>query len=401
MLELDKAIIAIISIISTLFLLFYITEDIHIDYISAIRKTWKNRPIYDITTNETNGYEKYIFFDNEVNEITCDCSFINDYSKIFSGKCKSIHLNKGCVQNNQNKASFFNHKELYVKYYDADYLTLFSRIDDDNPSVCKDGFKRCGYLDILKNIFCVKESEKCPVNSFIIENDTFIFNNTGNDLMILNQLYVSENKLATLFDINRLYTFDEMTEFNKYYDLSYNYTYQLFHLFDSGYKILKSTFFDENNLIKGDIPNYYNNTYMYLLSLGYPGHLKNFTLNSFYIGIFYFRFTILFPLLFMKILLCVSLCITDRDKINLIWDIIIIISLISIFVLDVFSILFFIIQYKVKNIIHHFGSLKYYPMESIGGSILFFGIFLNVIPDLVIFITSYSFLKSKSKEETD
>ena len=57
---------------------------------------------------------------------------------------------------------------------------------------------------------------------------------------------------------------------------------------------------------------------MYLLSLGYPGHLKNFTLNSFYIGIFYFRFTILFPLLFMKILLCVSLCITDRDKINLI-----------------------------------------------------------------------------------
>lgn len=136
--------------------------------------------------------------------------------------------------------------------------------------------------------------------------------------MILNQLYVSENKLATLFDINRLYTFDEMTELNKHYDLSYNYTYQLFHLFDSRYKILKSTFFDENNLIKGDIPNYYNNTYMYLLSLGYPGHLKNFTLNSFYIGIFYFRFTILFPLLFMKILLCVSLCITDRDKINLI-----------------------------------------------------------------------------------
>lgn len=40
-------------------------------------------------------------------------------------------------------------------------------------------------------------------------------------------------------------------------------------------------------------------------------------------------------------------------------------------------------------------------MESIGGSILFFGIFLNVIPDLVIFITSYNFLKSKSKEETD
>ena len=66
-----------------------------------------------------------------------------------------------------------------------------------------------------------------------------------------------------------------------------------------------------------------------------------------------------------------------------------------------FSILFFIIQYKVKNIIHHFGSLKYYQMESIGGSILFFGIFLNVIPDLVIFITSYNFLKSKSKEETD
>lgn len=54
--------------------------------------------------------------------------------------------------------------------------------------------------------------------------------------MILNQLYVSENKLATLFDINRLYTFDEMTELNKHYDLSYNYTYQLFHLFDSRYK---------------------------------------------------------------------------------------------------------------------------------------------------------------------
>ena len=78
----------------------------------------------------------------------------------------------------------------------------------------------------------------------------------------------------------------------------------------------------------------------------------------------------------MQNLLCVSLCITGKDEIGLIWYIIIIISLISIFVLDVFNILFFISQYNLKNIALFSIYYKRLLNRKYWGSTLFFGFFL-------------------------
>ena len=119
-------------IASIVLLFFYIISSYKIEYIDAIVKTWKYHPIFNISSTQKEGYEKYILFNTEDSDTFCDCTFIDSYSKIISGRCNSIQLDDGCIQYNKEKASKLNNQELYVSYYDADYLTLFSRVDGKN-----------------------------------------------------------------------------------------------------------------------------------------------------------------------------------------------------------------------------------------------------------------------------
>ena len=63
----------------------------------------------------------------------------------------------------KNKAYIYQTKILYVKYYKSNYYQLFSRLHHKDPDLCETGYSRCGYLDIFKNRFCVKNGEKCPI----------------------------------------------------------------------------------------------------------------------------------------------------------------------------------------------------------------------------------------------
>lgn len=132
----------IVSIIFTP--LFYITPDSEKNYIEAVYKKWKKNPIYKISTDETSGYEPYEFFNQEEIEKTfCDCTFIPSYKKPSSGKCSDIQKEYGCIEYVKKKTYLFKNTKLYVKFYDADYLTLFERIHKEKKHFgkCKTGYK--------------------------------------------------------------------------------------------------------------------------------------------------------------------------------------------------------------------------------------------------------------------
>ena len=105
----------------------------------------------------------------------------------------------------KKKTYLFKNKKLYVEFYDGDYLTFFERNHkkEKHFGKCKTGYKICGILDIFNNTFCVKDDEDCPINDINIEYNRFS-NKTEN--RIINQLYISENSNATIFDINKIYT---------------------------------------------------------------------------------------------------------------------------------------------------------------------------------------------------
>ena len=229
---------SIFAIIGCLNLLFYIDTEVESNYIEAVRKTWNQYPIFDISFYPIDGYEPYVLFDQEYIDPFCDCLHIEKYNKLSSGHCAPEQKEDGCFEYQQKKAYIYKNQFLYVKYYEADYYELFSRLHHSNPDNCQTGYSRCGYLDIFKNRFCVKYGEKCPITKIDIDNK--ISSNEGYNLSIINRLFVSENKFATIFDINKIYTQIDLDNFQ----LSKTSLY--FNLSKTNSNTTKSNFLSEN-----------------------------------------------------------------------------------------------------------------------------------------------------------
>ena len=108
------------------------------EYINAIPKKMytfikENRdksynPIYDIDIIKKKGYEDIYLIDHSNEGEICDCTHVGEFEKSFNGKCNEYKLDEGCIEYNKTKAASSNNGlNLYVSYYESDYLTLFSR----------------------------------------------------------------------------------------------------------------------------------------------------------------------------------------------------------------------------------------------------------------------------------
>ena len=344
----------IILIISGLSLLFYIPYGEEQPYVDAARKTWKNQPIQSISTTQLYGYKKYHFFDQEDIDTFCDCTFIDNYKKPSSGECKPMQKNDGCIEYTKNKAYNYYDINLYVKYFPADYLTLFSRVhnEEEYRGLCKSGYKRCGLLDAFNNSFCISDGEECPVNYIDISNLEFS-NLGGVDNHIINQIYLSESYKAKISDINHIYTQKDMNDSKKgigftkdknFYNLTYLNSY-----------IKKSDFIQNNNLIIGEMPSYFYDTNIYLYHLVYPGNLKNHKMNYFYLGLINFRLVILFIFLALKIAMGVTFYfLRNKEFIITKWYYLFICLIASYIIMLIFNILFFIGRLHLHCILDYY-----------------------------------------------
>ena len=366
-------------VISALNSLFYISYNEENNYVYSARKTWENQPIQFISTIQLDGYQQYNIFDQENIPITCDCTFIDKNKRSSTNKCSPTEKEEGCIEYTKNKAFTYKDMNFYVKYYPADYYTLFSRIDDENKDKCKNGFKSCGFLDAFNNSFCIDKEEECPVNFFNISNHSF--SNIGESYPIINQIYVSESDKAIISDINYAFTQSELenlkndTGFTKdknFYKLSYLQDY-----------MNKSDFIKANNLIIGEAPpNYFNNSKMYLYHLVYPGNLKNYTMTSFYLGLIHFRLVILFIFIGLKILLGISFFFLDEKELTFkktyILFIVLTISYITMFI---FNFLFFVGRFHLHAI------LQYYEENVFKSEVIKFSKYLTLFVWEIIFST--------------
>ena len=63
----------------------------------------------------------------------------------------------------------YRNKYFYIKR--ENLLTFQKNLIVPDYKPCPKGKKKCGILDSLGNILCLNESEKCPINNIIINNN--------------------------------------------------------------------------------------------------------------------------------------------------------------------------------------------------------------------------------------
>ena len=324
-------------------------------YIKAIEKTWKNYPILDISLTRKNGYKEIILLDLKDINIICDCSHIEEFKLQYKGYCSDYKLELGCNEYNpKNRASKIYGTKLYVSYYEADYLTLFKRLRNDkgelNSKLCKDEYKRCGYLDLLNNTLCVKEEEICPINNIsfnLFGNGTIkeiITDNTKKDSYIINRLIASEMNSPNIFDINKfspLYN-DKHDYFEDHFSLSKITIPKV---------IKKSDFFEDNELMKGKAPYDFENKNMQLFHLLYPGMNVKYPIK--FISLIKHCSIIGFIHLSLEIGILIIIIIQTKNlkknKLVIIINIIIIIILLAFLLLNIF--IFIALYYLYENLI--------------------------------------------------
>jgi hypothetical protein len=260
------------------------------EFIKKLEMSWEQYPIQNISLTKKEGYEELVFLKWKGIKKGCECSHVINYSKLFEGKeCNEYHKKAGCydVEEKEGIGSKIYNTTFYVSYYKEKYLSLFSRIDKNG--LCKEGFKRCGYLDYMKNVFCVKENEICPINYLYINNSTnntsVITDNSKIDSTIINNLYVSEYYYFSILNLEDAVINDYCTYLNNqlpYYPFNYNRSF-LNHFQNRILK--KNEFFIQNDLYKGQMPKWYNYSNLYLFYLVYPGNYLYNPINFFYTGL--------------------------------------------------------------------------------------------------------------------
>jgi hypothetical protein len=379
----------IIMLISGLSLLFYIPYEAEKNYVDAARKTWKNYPIQFISITQLNGYEKYNFFDQEDIDTFCDCTFIKDYEKPSTGKCSPMQKKDGCIEYTKNKAYNYNDINLYVKYFSADYLTLFSRVHNEEQykGLCKTGYKRCGILDAFNNSFCISDGEKCPVNYIDIPNKNFSY--IGINRHIINQIHVSESYKAKIFDINHIYTQKDMNDLKK--GIGFTKDKNFYNLAYLNSSTRKSDFIESNNLIDGKMPSYFYNTDMKLYHLVYPGNLKNHQMNYFYLGLINCRLVILFIFLAIKIAMGITFFfLQNKGFIFKTWYYLFICLIFSYFVMFIFNFLFYIGRLHLHCILDYYEEHVFKSGEIIYSDyiLLFIWEIIFSICDIIIIINA-------------
>ena len=140
----------------------------------------------------------------------------------------------------------------------------------------------------MKNVFCVKENEICPINYLYINNNTnntsIITDNSKINLTIINNLYISEIYYFSVLNledavINNYYIY--LNNKGSYYP-SYS---KRFLIYFQNRVFKKNEFFIQNDLYKGEMPKWYNYSNLYLYYLVYPGNYLYDPINPFYTGL--------------------------------------------------------------------------------------------------------------------
>ena len=410
----------------------YNSEDLYLD---AIDKLWNSHPIYNISLEKLDGYIEIEFLNWNKHKTFCDCTHYDGYSRNDEGICYPEDFINGCNQYNSSKIAYiiYNSK-LYASYYPENYWTLYERIEKDpskqSRGLCKkekingkNKWKRCGYMDSFNNSLCVKNTEECPISGIFFnfdQNNNLISLNTTNKAgtKIINQIMISEIRNPNIYDINKIYTLDDINNHEQISDVGDEALFPLLPLKtekNDQYKIYKPTFFEQNNLIEGDIPDWFKDKYMYLYHMEYPPNSVEYPLDSKNLKWIRKsrRISLKSIILICNIYCCLFFyfqlktqnCKKLEDNI-IKFEIVNIIFFVLLFIFTIINIIFLEGEYRLLSIINKLKkknelddhSVAYYSYNIIHTILLFM-----IIVNMIVFIVKdiYCYIKKKKEEKIE
>ena len=117
----------------------------------------------------------------------CDCRKVANYKYLYKNGCNDMQLEDNCteiksvsdVPLDRWKNAIFNMDDDNVEkisYFDILFSDFYS-----NGSFCRNGLKKCGILDKKRNLLCLPENYKCPINDvFVDKNEKIVENQRKN-----------------------------------------------------------------------------------------------------------------------------------------------------------------------------------------------------------------------------
>lgn len=251
---------------------------------------WKKKPIWkmearNIDSEEIRNMSKYSLGIWPGVKNGCNCSY--GYYNYRKGSCSKKNITNNCINvKEQDPTKIYNYYfKYYVTYYDSDYLSLLSRIE--NLFQCKKGYKKCGILDNTRiRPFCVKENEECIINYFNFETEEGLFklkwgfNESKTSNRVINNLFLKDIYGCIL---NEDYLTDDFILFknktDKLVKCNPEKSTDIFQLIPNS-DLTKEFLYTTNNIYKGYeiMPSKYSRVYIY--SMTYYG--LNISMNKYY-----------------------------------------------------------------------------------------------------------------------
>ena len=171
------------------------------DIFNSIQNDINKKPIFSISKAPCEGNEKSpLIIDKFPGTIRgCDCIGRRSYrirhhdrNRIVRHRCTRNETRAGC-----DDIIPIDNRDLYkwdgvtfcVNYNDYNYEYYLNSSVGEGEN-CPSGFKKCGILDTLKNVMCIKENLNCPINKILINNDNTYSENNIN----FNTINLNDNK---------------------------------------------------------------------------------------------------------------------------------------------------------------------------------------------------------------
>ena len=225
---------------------------------------------------------------------------------------------------------------------------------------------------------------------------------------IINKIYASEIKGATLFDVNKIFTQKDINNSERREGEKY------FWLNRFSREINKSSFYLENNLTNYPFPKWFNDKKVYFYYLVYPGNLLDYPIRKRHINFFKksVRLTLRILIILFKIFFFLFLILKEAEcirkklinnKIIFIGGFIILTPIIYL-ILIILNIVSFEGRYRISRNLCEYLKIHYRKSISTGLTIYVFDIIETIIELFIIIIyviiISQYYLQNNKKENS-
>ena len=145
------------------------------NYVTDLKTNWDLSPIKDILIDSLENQTVYDSFGQwEGIKEGCDCtnSTLKPKKLIKTKQCNTTEVDGKCIQIAKVSPILYRSwkgKKIHAKRMESgNYTSFFSNIAEE----CSSGYHKCGKLDSLGRLLCLKDGEDCPINKIVFDTSS-------------------------------------------------------------------------------------------------------------------------------------------------------------------------------------------------------------------------------------